>query len=305
MTFASSIIIWIVCWCHFDSTGTKIHINQHTIQNNWNFAINKRMFQFLSVIFLISFVVGVNGNGGVAQHCFNTCCGHNQLVVVAATNHFVSEFIQHTEWIGFVAVSRHFALHWFLNVDVLDFNVRNGCFQRATPVHQTISTINQTFFKKANKTFRDSSGEIVVHGERRAGPVKRRAQSTQLIVDLRAIHFFPLPHFLHKVGAAEVVTSLFAIVPHALLDHALCGNAGVISAWHPQHIITFHSTPSHQCVLNRIGQCVSQMQRSRHIWWWNNNDVFRTSIRLCCRREISLFLPPSIPCCFDSRWMIR
>ena len=46
---------------------------------------------------------------------------------------------------------------------------------------------------------------------------------------------------------------------------------------------------TNQCVLNRIGQCVSQMQRSRHIWWWNNNDVFRTSIRLCCRREISLF----------------
>ena len=52
--------------------------------------------------------------------------------------------------------------------------------------------------------------------------------------------------------AAEVVSRFLLFLEQAALDHGLRRDAGMIGAGHPQRVVTLHSLPANEDVLQRV-----------------------------------------------------
>jgi hypothetical protein len=66
-------------------------------------------------------------------------------------DYLVSKLVEHAKRILLIAVTGHLALHRAGNVDVVDLNVADRRLQRATPIDQTIGTIDQSFIEKLHQ----------------------------------------------------------------------------------------------------------------------------------------------------------
>ena len=78
----------------------------------------------------------------------------------------------------------------------------------------------------------------------------------------------PRPDPLEELGAAEVVPRLSLFLPHALLDHHLGGDAGVVTTRVPQHRLPPHPVPDtrHSRGLTNIIDNIFQATSHRAEW---------------------------------------
>ena len=101
--------------------------------------------------------------------------------------------------------------------------------------------------------------------------VKRsRFQSTpspsaaHLTADGAARFALPVPHLVDEQCAAEVFFGL-AVDGELLFDDALGGDAGVVHARLPQHLVTLHALATGQRVHHGVLERVTHVQAARHI----------------------------------------
>ncbi len=74
---STSIIIRVVCWGYFDSTGPKRHVDYYGISHDRKFAGgDEGVTREFAMEVLIPQIVGMNGNCSISQHCFRTCRGN-------------------------------------------------------------------------------------------------------------------------------------------------------------------------------------------------------------------------------------
>lgn len=62
--------------------------------------------------------------------------------------------------------------------------------------------------------------------------------------------------------------------PQLSLHDYLCSNAGMVASGVPQSHLALHAMPSSECILDRIRQCVTKMQRPRDIRRWDDHHEF-------------------------------
>lgn len=103
------------------------------------------------------------------------------------------------------------------------------------------------------------------------------------------VFLLPLPHGLEELLAAEVVAR-DALLSEQLLHRCLGRNAGVVSAGHPQCLEATHAVPDagerlarsahsdghvppDECVLDRVGQGVSDVQSAGYVRGRDHDDV--------------------------------
>ncbi len=237
-------VVGIVCGRHFHSARAKFRLREF-VGDDRNLAIHQRQHDFLAMQMLVAFVFGVNGDRGIAQHRLGTSRGHRDELVTSDDR--ITNLPQ---------MSR--------DIFVLHFEIRDRSLVPGTPVHDVVATINQALFVQADEHFAHGVRKIVVHGEVFAVPVDGGAEALHLVEDGAAVKLLPLPNALDKFLAAHVA-ALLAFFFQLLLDHHLCGDAGVIGAGQPERDEAAHAMPAHDDVHLRLVEHVAHVQAPRDI----------------------------------------
>ncbi len=134
-------------------------------------------------------------------------------------------------------------LKWYslpLDFLVLGLLVRQRGPAARAPVDDVFAPVDEPFVVKLHEHFAHRAGEPFVHGKALAVPVAGGAELLKLVGDGRMVLFFPLPHFLDKRLAAQVVAGLFLLCEF-LLNDVLRGDAGMVGARHPQGLEARHA----------------------------------------------------------------
>ncbi len=178
--------------------------------------------------------------GGVAEHRLGPR-GRNRHAFVRAGDRII-DFVQ-------LAV-----LLAELDLDVGD----RGAAVRAPVDHSQIA-IDQAVTIELDENAAHGARQAFVQREARAGPVSGCAEAFELIDDLVAVLFLPLPHFLDELFASEV-EARDALRGESAVDHHLRADAGVIRPRQPQRVESAHALPADDDVVERVYQCVADVE---------------------------------------------
>mmetsp|Transcript_5375 Transcript_5375/g.14421 ORF Transcript_5375/g.14421 Transcript_5375/m.14421 type:complete len:204 (+) Transcript_5375:2375-2986(+) len=72
-------IIRVVRWSDLDCSGTKFHIDELAIRNDWYLAIHERMRKMLADQTLIARIIGMHRDCNISKHSFETRRGDHEL----------------------------------------------------------------------------------------------------------------------------------------------------------------------------------------------------------------------------------
>ena len=163
---------------------------------------------------LVAVVVGVNGNGGVAEHGFGPGRRDGDELSVHPFDR-VLEVPQLADGLA-----------------LLDLQIRNRRLELGVPVDQPLVAVDQVLLVELDEHLEHRLRQALVHGETLARPVAGRAEALQLVEDQSAGLFFPRPHAIDESLAAELAPRRTRAFQLALDDH-LGRDAGMIGAGLP------------------------------------------------------------------------
>ena len=206
----------------------------------------------------VPFIVGMDGHGGIAQHGFRARGGHDDVAAFLAF-HRIAEVPKVPLRLG-----RH------------DLEVRDGGMQLRIPVDQPLVLVDQALAVELDEHLPHGAGEALVHGEAFAGPVARGAETAQLVDDGGAGFLLPFPDAAHEFLAPQLPAGGFALGGKLALDHHLRGDAGMIGARLPEHVLAAHALEAHQHVLDGVVQRMAHVQRAGDVGR-RNDDAERLS----------------------------
>jgi hypothetical protein len=109
------------------SAGAKCHVHQHGVAYDRDAAADERVHEEFAVQVGVARVFGVDSNGSVTEHRFETRGGHNNFIVAAFN--FVCELNEDAEFVGAVAVAGHALALGFVELLRIDFNIGDGTFK--------------------------------------------------------------------------------------------------------------------------------------------------------------------------------
>src|SRR5262249_59757120 len=116
------------------------------------------------------------------------------------------------------------------------------------------------------------------HGEALARPVAGGAKPLELADDRAAGFGLPLPDPLDERLAAHGAARRLLPFHELALDHRLSGDAGMVHARLPQHVLAAHALETAENVLQRVVERVAHMTRARDIGR-RNDDAGRVGLR--------------------------
>ena len=235
-------------------------------------VVAERVIEFLADEVLVALVVRVDGDGDISQHRLDAGGGHDEvrLVVVERT----------------VADGDELAL----DILVHDLDIGDGCLQHRGPVDQAVILVDHPGVEKLLENGDDRSVQPFVECEALPRPVDGIADRAHLRRDGAAVLLFPLPHARDEFLAAVVVAVLaLGLLEHGL-DLGLRGDARVVHARQPQHLVALHTLASHQGIHQRVVQRVAHVQLTRHIGR-GQHDRVGGLVRRRVGREVALVHP--------------
>ncbi len=136
---------------NFDCAGTEFFINVR-ISNNRDFTISQRQLQHLADKMLVAVIIGIDGNGLVAEKSFRTGSGNNNAFRTIGCR--ITNFPKFT-----------FLFFGF------NFQIGNGALKLRIPINQTGSFINKAFSVKLNEAVSHCLGELFIHCEIKPVPI--------------------------------------------------------------------------------------------------------------------------------------
>ena len=160
-----------------------------------------------------------------------------------------------------------------LGLDLHHFEIGNRGQQLGVPVDQPLVLVDEALAIKFYKNFKNGLGQPLVHGEALARPVARGAEALQLIDDGAAQFGLPRPDLFEKLVAADITAGRLLPLHHLPLDHHLRGDAGVVGARLPQHVLAAHALEAAEHVLQRVVERMAHMQRAGDVGRRNDDRV--------------------------------
>ena len=192
---------------------------------------------------LVALVVGVHGDGGVAEHRLGPGGRDDDRRVAVA--------VPDGDELAVV-------------VAVLDLDVGQRGQAARAPVDDPLGAVDQAVVEHPLEDGLHRAGQALVHREALAGPVDAVAEPAHLAEDLAAGLGLPLPDPLDERLAAEVVPGQ-ALLGQLALDHVLRGDAGVVHARQPERVVALHPPAADQRVHQRVLERVAEVQRAGHV----------------------------------------
>ena len=230
------------------------------------------------------------GDSPIAQHRLRPGCGNGDIIAGLAQGDG-PVFVFLDVFIGLTICERVLEVpHVPVDLDILDFEVRDRGFEMGIPIHEALAAVDQPLVVHVHEHFDDSIVEVLfgriritgraAHGEGLAGPIARCPQPLELTNDGAARILLLLPDAFQELLAAHFSARGLSLGGHVTLGHHLGGDAGVIRAWLPQRVKAAHSVPTDQDILQGVVECVPHVQGARHIWR-GNHDRKTVCTRLC------------------------
>ena len=136
-----------------DATRAEFHVNI-VISNDRYAPVRQGQNNLLADQVLVALIVGVHGNGRIAQHGFGSG-GRDHQVFFRVVGQRVAEMPEVT---GFFF--RH------------HLKIRNGGLQLRIPVDEALAAIDQAFIVESDKDFENSARQALVHRESFSFPVQ-------------------------------------------------------------------------------------------------------------------------------------
>ena len=109
------------------------------------------------------------------------------------------------------------------------------------------------------------------HREGLTVPVTRRSKTFQLTDDIATCAGFLFPNALDKRVTAHFSTCWFAVGGHFTLGDKLGSDASVICTRLPQSVVALHAFPADQNVLQRVVECVPNVQIACDVGRWDHD----------------------------------
>src|SRR5262249_45245849 len=113
----------------------------------------------------------------------------------------------------------------------------------------------------------------------------------------------PLPDAGHE-GLAAKHMSIGALSCELALDDSLRSNTSVVLPWDPERLLTAHPMVADHDVFDAGGQCMPQVQRTRHIGRWHAEDEWRTH-GIGAWTKVAATLPPLIDTLLSGLRVVR
>ena len=211
-----------------------------------SWAVDERVRQRLADQVAVALVVGVHRDRGVAEHRLHPRGGHHDVRFVV-TQRSVPE--------------RH---QLALDVSVGDFEVADRRLQHRRPVDQALGLVDQPGVVEPLEDRPHRTRQAIVHGESVAAPVHTVTEPAHLAADGAAGVMLPVPHLVDEQFAAEVFLGL-AVNGELLFHHGLGGDAGVVHAGQPEHLVALHPLAPRQRVHHRVFESVAHVQAAGHV----------------------------------------
>jgi len=123
VAFTAEVIVGVVSGGDLDGTSTVVHVNQHVISNDDNFAVGTEgMLKLLANKVLVAGIFRVDSDSNITKHCLETSSGNSDQLVSSLDS--VLEFSQSTELVGLLGVvTRHRQECLTLDVQVLNLKI--------------------------------------------------------------------------------------------------------------------------------------------------------------------------------------
>ncbi len=228
----------------------------------------------------VTFVVGVDGDGGVAQDGLGA---RGADLDEAAVGEGIAEGVEVAD-----------------DLFVLDFEVADGAGAARTPVDQVVGAVDQALFIEPDKGVEHGFAEAVVQRKALALPVTRDAHALLLGGDAVVVFVFPVPHFAHKLLRDPSSWRERPCSASCALDDVLRGDAGVVRAGDPQRGLPDHAMIADEHVLDGVGDGVAQVQRAGDVGGRHGDDkrvgagLRLAEFGLLFGREIAVGFPPVV-----------
>ena len=248
---------------------------------------------------LVALVVGMHGDGGIAEHGLRPRGG----------DHDVGRSVIRIE----AAILKRIAQmpEMTLHLDLLDLEVGDGGEQLRVPIDEALVLVDEAGAVEFDEHLGNGTNHLIVwrtrlpHGEALARPVAGGAEPLQLIDDQPARLDLPLPDAAHELVAAQVAPVRLLAFHQLPLDHHLGGDAGVIGAGLPQHVAAAHALEADEDVLQRVVERVTHMQRAGHVRRRDDDGVRpRAGAIGSSRGKSSGLLPQAVGRALDGSWLI-
>ena len=170
------------------------------------------------------------------------------------------------------------------------------------PVDDTLALIDEALVIEVYEYFLNSFGATVIEGEALSIPVTGGTEFFQLLNDSAAVFAFPFPCTFQETFTAEVLfgESFFL---HCVYNLSLGCDRSMVSSWQPEGFIALHSSETDQNILQGFIQCVTHMQLTGDVRWWNYDGVW-FFVRIWLSVEISAVQPKLIGAVLYLFWII-
>jgi hypothetical protein len=219
----------------------------------------------------VALVVRVHGDGRVAEHGLDPGRGHDdrRVALAVAQGHELT-----------------------LVVGVLDLDVGQRRATARAPVDDPLGTVDEPVVVQPLEDRQDRTREPLVHGEALAAPVDAVPEPPHLVKDLPAVLVLPGPHALDEGIPTQVVAGL-ALVGELALDDVLGGDAGVVHAGLPQHLVALHPPTPGQCIHERVLEGVPDREHAGDVGR-GDDDAVRRLVAAGVRLEVAALDPPLV-----------
>ena len=284
MTLTYEEVVGIVSGRNLNDTSTELLLNI-IVSENWNLATRERKNNVLTDNRGETLILRVDSYGRIAGERFRTRRRDADIVLVKLALRAEGAARDGIADIPEVTVIRL----------MLNLVVRESRTAARTPVYDVVAFINEALIVKLGKDLRDSFRATLVERKALARPVGRIAEHALLMDDRSAVLLLPLPDALDKGLAPEILTAL-TLLAERLLNDILSRNTRVIGTREPKSILTLHTAPPDENILNRLVERVTHMKNTRHVRRRNYNGIALAIARLLMK--ITVLLPKRIPLCF-------
>ena len=178
---------------------------------------------------------------------------------------------------------------------MLNLVIRESRTATWTPVYDVVALVDEALVVKLGKDLRNSLRATLVERKALARPVGRIAEHTLLMNDRSAVLLLPLPDALNKRLAPKILTTL-TLLAERLLNDVLGRNTRVVGTGKPKSILTLHTAPPDENILNRLVERVAHVKNTRHV---RRRDYYGIALAIArLLMKITILLPKRIPLCF-------
>ena len=237
-------VVVVVAGGHLEGAGTELAIHV-AVGDDGDLAAQHGHDGRLAHQMLVALVLGMHADGGVAGDGLGTGGGDGD--AAGAVGQMVTDLPQ----LALVGLVFHFV-------------IGQGRMAARAPVDDVVALVDQAFVVELHEDLAHGGGQAFVHGEAQARPVHGSAQGADLVEDAVTVVFAPLPHALDEGFAAQVLTGL-AFLGQSALHHVLGGDAGVVGAGHPQHVLALLAGMTAQHVDEGLVQGMPDVQGAGNV----------------------------------------